>query len=125
LRTGFTARGDDGFEIVRQQRLIEIGRHDGCERHASEAAVVRAHTLDQRTLDLGVAPASDPGLAVGCDVRRGGDESRRIEGQAAGKCLLLDHPTVRVVRRVAIATDHDRIDEIFAAFGRRFRSCGA
>jgi len=84
---------DDGVEIVRQQRPVETGRHDRRQRNAGEVAVIRAHPFDQRALDLGVAPASDAGFDIGRDVRRGGDEGRRREFQAAaGKCLLGDGP---------------------------------
>ena len=87
--------------------------------------MVRSDSLDQGALDLGIAPASDSGLAVGRDVRRGGDESRRVERQATGKCLLLDHAAVGVAGRVAVAAGHDRVDEIVAALGRGFGHCGA
>jgi hypothetical protein len=49
--------------------------------------VIGPHSLDQRALDLGVAPASDSGLGVLGDVRRSGDEGRGVEGEAAGEGL--------------------------------------
>ena len=75
--------GNDGVEVVGQQRLVEIRRHDRRQRNAGKPAMVRARSLDERALDLGVAPASDPGFPVRRDVGRGGGEGRRIEGEAA------------------------------------------
>jgi hypothetical protein len=83
----------------------------------------RAHAFHQRALDLGIAPASDPGFDIGRDVRRGGVEDRRVECQSAGQRLLGDDVAGGIARGVAIAAGHDGVDEIIAALGRRFRPC--
>jgi hypothetical protein len=83
--------------------------------------MIGTDALDQRTLDLGIAPASDSGIDIGRDIRRSGDESRRGEGEAAARQGVFDDgPAVGVARRVAIAAGHDGVDEITAAFGRWF-----
>jgi hypothetical protein len=113
---------DDGVEIVRQQPLIEIGRHNRRQRCAGEVAMIGAQSLDQRLLDLGIAPASDSGLDIGRDVWSGGDEGRCRELQAAaGQCPLGDGLAVGSPGCVAVAAGHDRVDEITAALGGWFR----
>ena len=82
--------------------------------------MIRAHSLHQRTLDLGIAPASDSGFDVRRDVRRGSDESRGREYHAAGKRLLGNRLAVGIARGVAVTAGHDGVDEIAAPLGRRF-----
>jgi len=75
--------GDDGIEIFRQERLVEIGRHDGRERHTGQAVVIGPDAFDQRALDLRVGPVPDSGFNVRGDVRRGDDKRRRREYPSA------------------------------------------
>jgi len=87
---------------------------------AARSAVIGADAFDQRALDLGVAPAADTGLAIGRDVRRGGDKGRRVEGEAAGQRFVRDDAALGIARRVAVAEGHDGVDEIVAALDRGF-----
>src|SRR6185312_7177289 len=112
--------GDDCSEILRQQRLVEIGRHDRCQCNAGKLAVIGAHALDQGPLDLGLAPAADPGLDIGRDVRRSSEKGGRVEGEAAGEGLVGDDLAFAIARRMAVAAGHDGVDEIITVLDRGF-----
>ena len=40
----------------------------------AKAVVIGTNALDQRALDLGIGPASDPGFGIGRDIRGGDDK---------------------------------------------------
>ena len=111
--------GDDRVHVGVGDDVVESGRH-----HRGDGNAVRPHPGAQQLLDVVVAPPSDAGLLVGCDVRRSDVERRLVEAQAAGKILARNHVR-RTFGRMAIAAGHDGVDEIRAALDRRVGASAA
>ena len=91
--------GNDSGEILRQQRLVEIRRHDRGERYAGQFAVIgRTPSISARLISSSLhapMPVSLSGVMFGAVARKAGVS--KVE--PARQCLARDEFTFGIARR--------------------------
>src|SRR5262245_17666425 len=104
----------DCIEIAWGEDLVEGKRHLRRKRYP-----VRPHAFRERALDVGFAPAADPGLWIGRDVSPSHRVGLLVPDLRATREPLAQIEHATRARRVAAVTAHDRVDEIAAAVHQR------
>ena len=116
---GWGCGSGDSVKVARRQNLVESEWHLRGNGHPT-----RPYPVDERALEVGLAPGAETGVAIRRDVRALHRVGGRIPGlRSAGKSAL-HHEGRPLSRRVAAVAGHHRVDEIAAALQRRLRTRG-